>query len=148
MSPRGEIAFPMAGVHATPRWLVKPAIGASSRRPRASPAWVMRPSMSADFLSYRAATVMSRNRHGRHRSCLASLRSTPFTTPSTMDRAMVAASEPPDELLNLIYDAATEEELWTSALTNIADLTGSLGGFVFGVENKARMVTFTFNGRM
>jgi DNA-binding CsgD family transcriptional regulator len=61
---------------------------------------------------------------------------------------LIAAIEPPDELLNLIYDAATEEELWTSALINIADLTGSLGGFVFGVENKARVVTFTFNGRM
>jgi DNA-binding CsgD family transcriptional regulator len=61
---------------------------------------------------------------------------------------MVAPSEPPDELLNLIYDATAEEELWTQALIDIADLTGSLGGFVFGVENKARMVTFTFNGRM
>jgi hypothetical protein len=61
---------------------------------------------------------------------------------------MVAAIEPPDELLNLIYDAAAEEELWPQAMIDIADLTGSLGGFVFGVENKARMVTFTFNGRM
>jgi DNA-binding CsgD family transcriptional regulator/PAS domain-containing protein len=65
-----------------------------------------------------------------------------------MDRAMVAAIEPPDELLNLIYDAAAEEELWTQALIDIADLTGSLGGFMYGVENKARMVTFMFNGRM
>ena len=61
---------------------------------------------------------------------------------------MVAASEPPDELLNLIYDAAAEEDLWPQAMIDIADLTGSLGGFVFGVENKARMITFTFNGRM
>jgi hypothetical protein len=65
-----------------------------------------------------------------------------------MDRAMVAAIEPPDGLLNLIYDAAAEEELWPQAMIDIADLTGSLGGFVFGVENKARMVTFTFHGRM
>jgi DNA-binding CsgD family transcriptional regulator len=65
-----------------------------------------------------------------------------------MDRAMVAVIELPDELLNLIYDAAAEEELWPQAMIDIADLTRSLGGFVFGVENKARMVTFTFHGRM
>jgi DNA-binding CsgD family transcriptional regulator len=56
--------------------------------------------------------------------------------------------EPPEKLLDLIYDAATEEELWTSALIQISDLTASIGGFVFGVDNKARTVTFTFNGRM
>ena len=36
----------------------------------------------------------------------------------------------------------------SSALIQIAELTDSIGGFVFGVENKARIVTFTFNGRM
>jgi len=57
-------------------------------------------------------------------------------------------TEPPDKLLDLIYDAATEQELWTSALIQIADMTGSLGGFVVGVENKDRLVPFLFNGRM
>jgi DNA-binding CsgD family transcriptional regulator len=56
--------------------------------------------------------------------------------------------QPSDKLLDLIYDAAADEALWTPALIEIADVTGSLGGFVFGVENKARRVTFTFNGRM
>src|SRR5882757_4040761 len=64
-------------------------------------------------------------------------------------RADLSCSKaPPERLLDLIYDAATEEELWTSALIQISDLTASIGGFVFGVENKARVVTFTFNGRM
>ena len=53
-------------------------------------------------------------------------------------------TEPPDKLLDLIYDAATEEELWTPALIEIADLTGSVGGYVFGVENRVRLVTFSF----
>jgi DNA-binding CsgD family transcriptional regulator len=57
-------------------------------------------------------------------------------------------TELPDELLNLIYDAATEEELWTPALVRIADLTDSLGGFIFGVDNRARVVPFTFNVRI
>ena len=57
-------------------------------------------------------------------------------------------TEPPDKLLDLIYDAATEEELWTPALIEIADLTGSVGGYVFGVENRVRLVTFSFNGRL
>jgi len=57
-------------------------------------------------------------------------------------------TEPPDKLLDLIYDAATEEELWTWALIQIADMTGSLGGFVIGVEFRARLVPFLFNGRM
>jgi DNA-binding CsgD family transcriptional regulator len=53
-----------------------------------------------------------------------------------------------DKLLDLIYDAATEEELWTTALIQIADMTDSLGGFVIGVENRARYVPFLFNARM
>jgi hypothetical protein len=56
--------------------------------------------------------------------------------------------EPPEKLLDFIYDAATEPELWTPALIQIADMTDSLGGFVIGVENKARVVPFLFNGRM
>src|SRR5262245_18008458 len=57
-------------------------------------------------------------------------------------------TEPPEKLLDLIYDAATEEELWTWALIQIADMTASLGGFVIGVEFRARLVPFLFNGRM
>jgi DNA-binding CsgD family transcriptional regulator len=56
--------------------------------------------------------------------------------------------EIPERLLDLIYDAATDEALWTPALTQIADLTGSLGGFMVGVEIKDRMVPFLFNARM
>jgi DNA-binding CsgD family transcriptional regulator len=56
--------------------------------------------------------------------------------------------ELPDKLLDAIYDAATDEELWTPALIQIAAMTGSLGGFVGGVDRKARVVTFMFNGRM
>ena len=40
--------------------------------------------------------------------------------------------EPPEKLLDLIYDAATEQELWSSVLTQIADLTNSQGGVLFG----------------
>jgi len=56
-----------------------------------------------------------------------------------------------DKLLDLIYDAATDEELWAPALMEIADLTGSLGGFVMGFETRHRRVAssvFTFNGGM
>jgi hypothetical protein len=35
--------------------------------------------------------------------------------------------EPPDKLLDLIYDAATDQALWVPALTEIADMTTSLG---------------------
>ena len=37
----------------------------------------------------------------------------------------------PEKLLDLIYDAATEQELWRSALTEIADRTNSQGGVVY-----------------
>lgn len=53
--------------------------------------------------------------------------------------------EPPDKLLDLIYDAATDEALWTAALSEIANMTSSVGGFLFGSETRARLVTFTFN---
>lgn len=59
---------------------------------------------------------------------------------------MPRATEPPDRLLDLIYDAASYEGLWTPAFIEIADMTGSLGGFlVGGVENKDRLVPFLFN---
>lgn len=53
--------------------------------------------------------------------------------------------EPPEQLLDLIYDAASDEALWTDALGQIADMTDSVGGFLFGFEAKERLVTFTFN---
>jgi DNA-binding CsgD family transcriptional regulator len=57
-------------------------------------------------------------------------------------------TELPDKLLDLIYDAATDRELWVSALIQIADMTGSLGGYMFGADNSARLVTFAFKGRL
>jgi DNA-binding CsgD family transcriptional regulator/PAS domain-containing protein len=53
-----------------------------------------------------------------------------------------------DKLLDLIYDAASDETLWTPALGEITDEIGGLGSFMFGVENKQRIVTFTYNARM
>ena len=57
-------------------------------------------------------------------------------------------TELPDGLIDLIYDAATEEELWTPALVQIADLSGSLGAIIFGFNNREHRVNFTHNGRM
>jgi DNA-binding CsgD family transcriptional regulator len=53
-----------------------------------------------------------------------------------------------DQLLDLIYDAATEDELWRSVLTEIADITGSQGGVLFGQSFRAARVYFDFNGRL
>jgi DNA-binding CsgD family transcriptional regulator len=49
-----------------------------------------------------------------------------------------------DDLLDLIYDAATDEALWKPALVEIAHMTDSVGGYMFGADNKARLVTFAF----
>jgi DNA-binding CsgD family transcriptional regulator len=51
-----------------------------------------------------------------------------------------------DKLLDLVYDAATEPELWSSVLTEISDLTGSQGGVLFG--QSTRKVFFDYNGRL
>lgn len=52
----------------------------------------------------------------------------------------------PDRLLDLIYDAATDIELWPFVLTGIADLTNSEGGVLyFQSTNK---VYFSKNGRL
>lgn len=56
--------------------------------------------------------------------------------------------EPSDKLLDLIYDAATDEALWVPALTEIADIAGSLGGFLAGVQNNGGFVSILFNARM
>jgi DNA-binding CsgD family transcriptional regulator len=57
-------------------------------------------------------------------------------------------TEPTEKLLDLIYDTASDEALWATALTQIADITGSVGGHMFGADNRARLVTFTFKGRL
>lgn len=51
-----------------------------------------------------------------------------------------------DKLLDLVYDAATEPELWSSVLTEISDLTSSQGGVLFG--QSIRKVYFDYNGRL
>jgi DNA-binding CsgD family transcriptional regulator/PAS domain-containing protein len=53
-----------------------------------------------------------------------------------------------DRLLDLIYDAATEQDLWRAVLTEIADLTGSQGGALFGQSIRATTVYFDYNGRL
>jgi DNA-binding CsgD family transcriptional regulator len=53
-----------------------------------------------------------------------------------------------EKILNLIYDAAAEEELWSSVLTEIADLTRSQGGILFGQSMTASRIYFDFNGRL
>jgi len=61
---------------------------------------------------------------------------------------MKTPSEQTDKVLDLIYDAAAENELWCSALTAIADLTGSQGGILFGVSFAQQKIFFDFNGRL
>ena len=56
--------------------------------------------------------------------------------------------EPTDKLLDLIYDAATDETLWAAALIEMAHLTASQGGVMFGLDHRRANVTFTFNGGM
>src|SRR5262245_10471810 len=53
-----------------------------------------------------------------------------------------------DRLLDLIYDAATEEGLWRSVLTEIADITGSQGSVLHGQSIAANAVYFDHNGRL
>jgi DNA-binding CsgD family transcriptional regulator/PAS domain-containing protein len=51
-----------------------------------------------------------------------------------------------DRFLDLVYDAATEPELWSSVLTELSDVTGSQGGVLFG--QSTRKVFFDYNGRL
>jgi DNA-binding CsgD family transcriptional regulator/PAS domain-containing protein len=53
-----------------------------------------------------------------------------------------------DKILDLIYDAAAENDGWPRALTAIADLTHSQGGILFGQSYTAQRVYFDFNGRL
>ncbi|HEY0913023.1 MAG TPA: hypothetical protein VGD75_22605, partial [Bradyrhizobium sp.] len=61
---------------------------------------------------------------------------------------MDISSAQSEKLLDLIYDAATENELWRHVLTAIADLTHSEGGVLFGQSITERKVYFDFNGRL
>ena len=56
---------------------------------------------------------------------------------------MKRASELPEQLLDLIYDAAADEALWSDVLAGIADLTGSLNGAIFGQVIGANKVYFS-----
>jgi len=58
------------------------------------------------------------------------------------------SNEKIEQVLDLIYDAAAENGLWRSALTAIADLTGSQGCILFGQSVTAQRVYFDFNGRL
>jgi len=61
---------------------------------------------------------------------------------------MRGPSELPEQLLDLIYDTATDGSLWSEALTQIADLTGSQGGVLYGQVIGASKVYFGYNGRL
>jgi DNA-binding CsgD family transcriptional regulator len=53
-----------------------------------------------------------------------------------------------ENLLDLIYDAAAENDLWRDVLTAIADLTKSQGGIIFGASFTKHAVYFDFNARL
>ncbi|RQH05562.1 hypothetical protein [Bradyrhizobium sp. RP6] len=53
-----------------------------------------------------------------------------------------------ERILDLIYEAAGQQDLWPAVLTAIADLTGSEGGILFGQSVAAEQVYFDFNGRL
>ena len=51
--------------------------------------------------------------------------------------------EPPEQLLDLIYDAATDDNLWPAVLAGVADLTGSLNGALYGQSITAGRIDFS-----
>lgn len=53
-----------------------------------------------------------------------------------------------EKILDLIYDAAADNDLWPHALTAVADLTHSEGGILFGQSYTAQRIYFDFNGRL
>ena len=61
---------------------------------------------------------------------------------------MKLSSDKIEKVLDLIYDAAAENDLWPHALTTIADLTHSEGGILFGQSLTAKRIYFDFNGRL
>src|SRR4051794_27637900 len=64
------------------------------------------------------------------------------------ERALSLPSDQAEKLLDLVYDAAAENDLWRNVLTAIADLTHSQGGVLFGQSVTARKIYFDFNGRL
>jgi DNA-binding CsgD family transcriptional regulator len=58
------------------------------------------------------------------------------------------SSKQSEKILDLIYDAASENELWSQVLTEVADLTRSQGGILFGQSMTASRIYFDFNGRL
>ncbi len=61
---------------------------------------------------------------------------------------MAARFDRAEKLLDQIYDAASDNDLWSAVLTEIADLTRSQGGMLFGQSLGAQKVYFDFNGRL
>jgi DNA-binding CsgD family transcriptional regulator len=53
-----------------------------------------------------------------------------------------------EKVLDLIYDAAAENDLWRDVLTAIADLTNSQGGVLFGFSLTKQTIYFDYNGRL
>ena len=53
-----------------------------------------------------------------------------------------------ERALDLIYDAAAENDLWRSVLTTVADLTNSQGAILFGYSFAAQRIYFDYNGRL
>jgi len=64
------------------------------------------------------------------------------------DVTVTISEKQSEKILDLIYDAAAEEGLWSNVLTEIADLTRSQGGILFGQSFAASRVYFDFNGRL
>lgn len=53
-----------------------------------------------------------------------------------------------EKVLDLIYDAAADNDLWPHVLTAVADLTHSEGGILFGQSVTTERIYFDFNGRL
>jgi hypothetical protein len=53
-----------------------------------------------------------------------------------------------EKVLDLVYDAAAENDLWPKVLTAIADLTNSHGSILFGQSMSAQKIYFDYNGRL
>jgi hypothetical protein len=65
-----------------------------------------------------------------------------------MDKHVKPSGAQIEKVLDLIYDAAAENDLWRNALTAIADLTNSQGGILFGFSFTKQTVYFVFNARL
>jgi DNA-binding CsgD family transcriptional regulator len=61
---------------------------------------------------------------------------------------MKPSAEQIETVLDLVYDAAAENDLWRQALTAIADITNSQGGILFGFSFTAQKVICDYNGRL